>query len=161
MAITVGQGGSINAPLGNISEQGVGLNAAAGRAIILVTGLSSDIPISSAPANILLCYEDIYIENVTMLTDATGLATGTNFQLLTDDAAGLANIFVTTVASLGTSKTIDGATVASGSYQKTVIHKSKHLQISSTGAACTGTGVWYLYIQYLPLSFRGNANPLN
>lgn len=160
MAVTVVQGGSINAPLGDISQQGVGLNAAAGHSVIEVNGLSSDIPISSAPANILLCYEDILIQNITMLTDATGLATGTNFQVLTDDASGIALIFSTAVNGLGASKTIDGYT-ASVSYQRTVVHKNKHLQISSTGAACTGSGKWYLYIEYLPMSFRGNANPLN
>jgi hypothetical protein len=160
MAISVVLAGSINAPLGSVSEQGVGVNAVSAQTIILVQGLSSDIPIASAPLSILLAYNDVFIQNIVMMTDATGLATGTNFEVLTDDATGLKTIFASAVSGLGANATIDMYT-ASVTKQRTVVHKGKHLQIGNTVGAGTGSGKWYMYIWYLPLSPNGVLNPLN
>ena len=160
MAVTVVLAGLINAPLGSVSEQGVGVNAKLAQTVILVQGLSSDIPISTLPLNILLAYDDVFIENIVMMTDGTGLASGTNFEVLTDDATGLKTIMATAVSGLGANATIDMYT-ALVTKQRTVVHKGNHIQVGTTVAANTGAGKWYMYIWYLPVSVRGVLNPLN
>lgn len=149
---TPGSGGlPINAPLGSGFESGVG--AAGGVSVVKITGLSSDITV--AAKNLLTAYNgDIEIINAIVETDATGLAGGTNFQLGTDDPVGLAVFLAETVANLGANKTVDLFS-ASVTKQRTIIHQGKHLQVSSTVAACTGAGGWQLYVEYRPLVSAG------
>ncbi len=145
MAITKPVPGSINAPLGSQQESGV--NAFAGENILKISGLSSDIVVA-ATSIATVTGGDIEIEQMLFDTDATGLAGGTNLQILTDDT-GQANMMVETVANLGANKSIDLFT-ASVTKQRRVIRSGKHLQINSTVAACTGAGVWTLYVHYRP-----------
>jgi len=90
---------------------------------------------------------ELEIEQIICKTDGTGLATGTNFQIYSDNAKGLANIFVETVANLGASKTIDLET-ASITKQRTVLETGKKLIANSTVADCTGTGTIDIYIKF-------------
>lgn len=147
--VTPGSGGVVvNAPLGSGAESGV--NASGGVGIVKVTGLSSDILTASAK-NLVTAYNgDIEILQMIVKTDATGLAGGTNFQLLTDNALGQANILVETVANLGANKTVDLNT-ASVTKQRTVIEQGKHIQVQNTVGNGTGAGVWTVYIEYRPL----------
>ena len=108
----------------------------------------------------LLAYDDVFIENIVIMTDSTGLATGTDFEVLTDDATGLKTILSTAVSGLGANATIDMYT-ASVTKQRTIVHKGNHIQIANTVGAGTGSGKWYMYIWYLPVSLRGVLNPLN
>jgi hypothetical protein len=146
MAITKPVPGSINAPLGSQQESGV--NAFGGENILKISGLSSDIVLAATNIGT-VTGGDIEIEQMLLDTDGTGLAGGTNVQILTDDTNGQANIMVETVANLGANKSIDLFT-ASVTKQRRVIRQGKHLQINSTVAACTGTGVWTLYVHYRP-----------
>lgn len=85
--------------------------------------------------------------DVIVKTDSTGLATGTNFQLLTDNAKGLAVFFSTAISGLGASKTIDFAN-ASVTKIKTVIEDGKVVKQQNTVADSTGSGtadVWMLF----------------
>ena len=89
---------------------------------------------------------ELAIEDVVVKTDATGLAGGTNFELKSNNAKGLANIFVETVANLGANKTVDltGASVAK---IRSVIETGKKLQVQSTVADCTGAGTIDIYVK--------------
>jgi hypothetical protein len=146
MAITKPVPGSINAPIGSQQESGV--NAFGGVNLIKFAGLSSDI-VTAATNLGLVTGGDIEVMQMYFDTDATGLAGGTNVQILTDDAQGQANILVETVANLGGNKTVD-INSASVTKQRRIIRQGKHLQINSTVAACTGAGVWNLYVLYRP-----------
>lgn len=80
-------------------------------------------------------------------TDSTGLATGTNFQLLSDNAKGLPVFFSTAISGLGASKSID-LTNASVTKIKTVIESGKTVKQQNTVADSTGSGtidVWMLF----------------
>lgn len=94
---------------------------------------------------------DLEIEQIVVKSDSTGLATGTNFELKSNNAKGLLNIFVETVANLGASKTIDldGASVTK---IHTVLESGKKLQVQSTVAACTGTGTIDIHIKFRRLA---------
>lgn len=82
---------------------------------------------------------DFYIENITVQSDATGLAGGTNFQILQNGAKGLANVLVEAVANLGANKTVDLYT-ASVTKQRMTLKAGQKLQMQSTVAPCTGAG---------------------
>ncbi len=80
------------------------------------------------------------IVDVICKCNATGLATGTNFELKTNNAKGLLNFFVTAVSGLsGAVKTIDFAN-ASVTKIKTVLESGKKIQFASSGDDCTGAG---------------------
>jgi hypothetical protein len=147
MAITKVYPGSINAPLGALQESGV--NAFGGVNILKVKGLSSDILSASATNIATVSGGDIEIENIIVLTDATGLTGGTNLEFLTDDTIGLAVFWSEAISGLGANAAIDINT-ASVTKQRTVIHSGKHLQIQCTAAPCTGAGVWEAFIVYRP-----------
>lgn len=94
---------------------------------------------------------ELEIEDIIVKTDSTGLAGGTNFQILSDNANGLANIFVEAVANLGASKTLDLSN-ASVTKQKTIIETGKKLQVQNTAAVGSGTGVIDIYVKLRRLS---------
>jgi hypothetical protein len=146
MAISKAVTSSVNQPLEG--PAGGGPNTFGQPYISKVTGLSSDVVL--AAQNLLTAYNgDIEIDNCILETDGTGFAGGTNVQLGTDDTIGLAVFMAETVANLGANKTVD-INSASVTKQRTVIHSGKHLQISSTVGACTGAGVWNLYVVWRP-----------
>jgi hypothetical protein len=84
---------------------------------------------------------------VILKTDSTGLAGGTNFVLSSNNAKGLANILVETVANLGANKTVDMFT-ASVTKIRTVLESGKQLQISNTVGAGTGAGTIDIYVTF-------------
>ena len=144
-------GNPVNAPLGVGNETGV--NAYGGVGILKKTGLSSDIPISTAPATLATAYNgDIWIEDIIFSTDATGLASGTNMEILQSNANGLAAPVSEAVSSLGANTTHDftGSTPFTTCGQF-VVPQGSTLQIGSTSAACTGAGKWFMWIKYRPL----------
>lgn len=94
---------------------------------------------------------ELAIDEVIVKTDGTGLATGTNFELKSNNAKGLENIFVETVANLGASKTVDLDT-ASVTGIKTVLESGAKLQVHSTVAACDGAGTIDIYVKFIRLS---------
>lgn len=102
---------------------------------------------------------ELAIEDVVVVTDATGLATGTNFELLSNNTKGLANIFVEAVANLGANKTVDLDT-ASVTGIRTVLEVGKKLQVHSTVAACTGAGTIDVYVKFQRLAAGATISPL-
>lgn len=95
----------------------------------------------SVPANA----GDIYIRDIVVKSDATGLAGGTNFTIKSNNAKGLANILVESVANLGANKTVNLST-ASVTKQATVLEAGKKLQYLNTVGAGTGAGTVDIYV---------------
>ena len=90
-------------------------------------------------------FGELLITNVIVKSDATGLAGGTNFQVTTNNANGLTNILVETVANLGANKTVDMSS-ASISKQPTILENGKKITLKSTVGACTGAGTIDIYL---------------
>ena len=153
MAITQVQPGSVNAPIGQ-GRQESGVNLAGGVNVVKFTGLSSDVKHAAAINLATVFNGDVDIEQVILETDGTGFAAGTNVEVLTDDAIGLAVFFAESVANLGANKSVDMYT-ASVAKQRWAIRQGNHLQIQATVADCTGAGVWVLTVVYRP--FVANA----
>ena len=107
---------------------------------------------------------EIEIVQVIVKTDATGLAGGTNFSILSNNAKGVVNIFVETVANLGANitkvlatgpvaadtTTSDSAPTVTGLL--TVLEAGKKLQYLNTGSVGTGAGTIDVYIMYRRLA---------
>jgi hypothetical protein len=146
MAITSSSPNDYNRPLGITNE----VYNQGGWNWLKMTGLSSDIPISTSPTALAFASGgDIYIDNVIMEVGATGLAGGTNFEVIASEVVGLAVFFAETVANLGANTTVDMFT-ASVAKQRTVIQQGTHISIGSTAAKCTGSAVWTLTVVYRP-----------
>src|SRR5258708_6850809 len=134
-------GNPVNQPLGVGNETGV--NAYGGVGILKKTGLSSDIPVSTAPVNIATAFNsDIEIEDIIFETDATGLAGGTTFEIRASGTFGLAVVVSMAVSSLGANVTKSFfASTPWTVWNRFVLRQGSTLQIDSTVAACTGAGV--------------------
>ena len=89
--------------------------------------------------------------NVILQTGGVGLAAGTNFQLVSNNANGALLFMAEAVVNLGTTKTVD-LTTASLTKQKIVLESGKKITAKSTVADCTGAGTVDVY-----LVFRRNA----
>jgi len=94
---------------------------------------------------------ELEVVNVIVKTDSTGLAGGTNFQILSNNAKGLANIFVETVANLGANKTMD-LNAASVTKIRTILESGKKLQVQNTVANGSGAGTIDIYIVFRRLT---------
>jgi len=94
---------------------------------------------------------ELVVENIIVKTDATGLATGTNLEIASDNTNGLANIFVTVISGLGANKTVD-LNAASVTKIQTVLEVGKKLTAVSTGLDSTGAGTVDIYIQFRRLA---------
>lgn len=94
---------------------------------------------------------ELEIEDIILKTDSTGLATGTNLEIETNNARGLADVLVEAVANLGANKTI-ALTDASVSDQKTIIETGKKLTTKATGSSCDGSGEIDIYIKFRRLA---------
>lgn len=94
---------------------------------------------------------DLQVDDVILRTNGTGLAAGTNFEMLTNNAVGLVNFMVTAVAGLGATKTIDFAN-ASVTKIKTILESGKKITLKSTAADCTGAGTVTIHIKFLRLA---------
>jgi hypothetical protein len=94
---------------------------------------------------------DLEIEQIILRTDATGLATGTNVEIESNNALGLADILVEAVANLGANKTI---TMDNASVTKipTILTSTKKLTIKSTVANCDGAGNLHVSIKFRRLA---------
>lgn len=112
---------------------------------------SSNILSASATDLTLVSTGDLAIREIILQTDATGLAGGTNVNILSNNATGQPIILAEAVANLGANKTVD-ITTASVTKQPAVLESGKKLQIQSTAAPCTGAGVVTVYIMCERLS---------
>lgn len=103
---------------------------------------------------------DLRIVEIIVKTDSTGLAGGTNFTILSDNAKGVVNILVETVANLGANITkvmSGGGTAADTSTSDarpsvtalpTVLEAGKKLQYLNTGSVGTGAGTIDVYVTF-------------
>jgi hypothetical protein len=90
----------------------------------------------------------LMIEDIFMNTDGTGLATGTNFQIDTDNANGVPTLFAETVANLGANKTESLTTGSVTAITGGVLETGKKLIAKSTVADCTGAGTITIVIKF-------------
>jgi hypothetical protein len=91
---------------------------------------------------------DLMVEDIFINTDATGLATGTNFQIDNDNPSGVTTVFAETVANLGANKTESLATGSVTSVAGTLLETGKKLIAKSTVADCTGGGLIKIVIKF-------------
>jgi len=98
---------------------------------------------------------ELELLNIILKTDGTGLAAGTNIEIESNNANGLADIMVETVANLGANKTVNLAD-ASVTAVETVLETGKKLTIKSTAAACTGAGVLTVYLVFKRMESGAN-----
>lgn len=85
----------------------------------------------------------IYIYDIVLKTDSTGLAGGTNFVISTTNAKGTTTVLAETVTNLGANKTVsmqNPKTQASLNSNPTVLEAGAKLQFATTVAAGTGAG---------------------
>jgi hypothetical protein len=90
---------------------------------------------------------DLWIDDIVLQTDATGLASGTNFTVGTNNTKGGAVNLSTAVSGLGANATIELST-ASVTKLRGVVESGKKLIAKSTAADCTGGGTIDVYIKF-------------
>lgn len=103
---------------------------------------------------------DLAITQIIVKTDATGLAGGTNFQLGSTNAKGVANILVETIANLGanTQKVLSAGnangdtTTSDGTPSVTsligVLEANQNLWVQNSASDGTGAGTIDIYIKF-------------
>ncbi len=123
---TVGVGGDISAPMGSY-------------VVLQKIITSSSITTSPQDLTTVATGGDMVIENIILETDGTGLAGGTNFQILKNGGEGLAIFMSETVGNLGANKTVDSFS-ASIAKQRSTIKVGQKLQFDNTVGAGTGGG---------------------
>lgn len=98
--------------------------------------------LTTSPQTFITCTGgSVTIDAVTVETDGTGLAGGTNHQLLTNNVNGLALLAAETVANLGANKTVDLTAASVTALRKGfVLESGKVLQLDNTVGAGTGAG---------------------
>ena len=90
---------------------------------------------------------DILIEDVIFQSNATGLVTGTNFQLKKSGGNGLLTVFEETIANIGganKSESLGSGSVVAG--DAFVLDSGRKLTANSTVADCTGAGTIDIYL---------------
>lgn len=99
------------------------------------------------------------IQDIIVQTDGTGLAAGTNFQITSNNADGLATLFAETVANLGANKTMN---LVNASVTKTggVLESGKTLTAKCTVTNCTGAGLIDVYIVFKRLTANAVVLPV-
>ena len=85
--------------------------------------------------------------NVVLQTGGVGLAAGTNFQLVSNNANGILLFMAEAVVNLGSTATVD-LTTASLTKQKIVLESGKKITAKSTVANCTGAGTVDVYLVF-------------
>ena len=95
---------------------------------------------------------ELALEDIIIKSDATGLATGTNIEIKTNNAKGILAAMVTIVSGLGGAvKSVDLIN-ASVSHQQTILEVGKKLTINSTAADCDGSGTVDIYMKFRRLT---------
>jgi hypothetical protein len=90
---------------------------------------------------------DLWIDDIVLQTDGTGLAGGTNFTVGTNNTKGGAVNLSSAVSGLGANATID-LTTASVTKIRGVVESGKKLVAKSTAADCTGAGTIDVYVKF-------------
>lgn len=144
-------GTALKVGAGNFAN-GYSLNAGAEFWYVKSAVVSSTITTAGVDLSVVSIGGELSIEDVIVKTDAsTGLAGGTNFQLQTTNANGLAVFFAQAVAGLSGAKTICMANATTAN-ARTVMESGKKLQASSTVANCSGAGTIDIYVKFRRLT---------
>jgi len=105
--------------------------------------------------------QELFVRQIILKTDATGLAGGTNFVISSTNAKGTVNIAVETVANLGANVTKVLATVSPAgdtttsdagftvTAAPTVLESGKKLQYNMTSSVGTGAGTVDVYVEFV------------
>ena len=120
------------------------------------TVVSNTIKAATATA-ILTASDDELIEQIIMETDGTGLAGGTNFSILNDNATGAATVLAQAISGLGVNANILGTSAGVTALKRFMLESGKHLLVQCSGVDCTGNGVITLVIYGRRMG--PNANP--
>ena len=99
----------------------------------------------------------IYIDNIIIETDATGLAGGTNFQILRSGSIGLSAFMVHAVSSLGANASIDLNSATTK--QRIVLFPGEQLQVNCTSSNCTGPGKIYVTVIFKKIADGADLTP--
>jgi len=111
---------------------------------------------------------ELMVEDIVIKADSIGLAAGTTFMIVSDNAKGTTAVFLTKVAYLGANKAAnfasefqrsvnESATLTVGVFNSPVaLELGKKLSVVSTGAACTGAGTVDIHIKFRRLSDTAN-----
>jgi hypothetical protein len=103
--------------------------------------------------------KELFVRQIILKTDATGLAGGTNFVISSTNAKGTVNIAVETVANLGANvtKALLGVSPAGDTTTSdagftvtaapTILEAGKKLQYSMTSSVGTGAGTIDVYVE--------------
>lgn len=140
------------------------LTQAAGSVFTIKKTITSSAILTTAQDLTSVASGELLIQQIVVKTGATGLAGGTNFTILSDNAKGLVNIFVETVANLGANitKVLSGVPTAADTLTSdgtpsvtaltTVLEAGKKLQYLNTAAVGTGAGTIDVYVTFRRLS---------
>ena len=144
--------GSLQLEGGNVGING---NLDAGETFVYaVPGVvSSTITTGGVDISVASTGGKLAVEDVIVSTDATGLATGTNFQITANNTDGTSAFWVNAVSGLGANVTLNTGGVTN---LRPVLESGKKLTLKSTAANCTGAGVVDVYVRFRRLT--GGAN---
>lgn len=102
----------------------------------------------------------LFVKEIIVKTDSTGLAGATNFEILSNNAKGVVNIFVETVANLGANitKVMSGGGIGADTSTSdarpsvtalpTVLEAGKKIRYIGTSSAGTGAGTIDVFINF-------------
>ncbi len=90
---------------------------------------------------------DLSLIEFTVMSDGTGLASGTNLTFETNNAKGLAVFFTEAVADIGANKTENISLADAGSHLP-VVESGKKIIAKCTTADCTGSGTIDVYMVF-------------
>lgn len=118
---------------------------------------SSAIKTASATTILSTQGNGLLLEGITLSTDATGLAGGTNFVISSDSSYGAASaVFTEAVANLGAKKTVNTGSVASN-VPFYVPAGNVNFKVQSTVADCSGAGVIKVLFRFRKLDGNSTA----
>jgi len=102
---------------------------------------------AATPTDVTTASDDMLIEQIVMETDSVGLAGGTNFELLNNNANGVTGIFLSqAISGLGANVNVLGTSAGVAAMKPFVLEKGKKIQVQCTASDCTGPGVITLAI---------------
>ena len=98
----------------------------------------------------------LYIKQIIVQTDETGLGGGTNLVIQSNNANGLATILSQAISGLGANKTV---TLLDAGTTKvpTILESGKKLQVKSTAADCTGSGKVRIFVECVRLDEKATV----
>lgn len=143
---------------GFASELARKVRTQSGQEVYIHKTITSSAVTTSAQALTQTATGKFWIKEIIVKTDATGLAGGTNFEILSNNAKGVVNIFVETVANLGANitKVMSGGGISADTTTSdarpsvtalpTVLEAGKAIQYKMTASAGTGAGTIDIFV---------------